>query len=394
LLIRTIVDNFIFNLHKYIIALLKANMSEKRTLSMHKRLYIPGPVEVSDDVLEKMSTPMIGHRTKDASALQQRISEKLQKVMCTKNTIVLSTSSGSGLMEGAVRSFTKTRAAVFSIGAFGKRWHKMCTSNGIAADIFESELGQITTPEMLEAALSTGKYDLITITQNETSTGIHNPMARLAEVYKKYPDVIVCVDAVSSMAGDYIPVDELGIDVCITSSQKCLGLPPGLAIASVSDRAIEKAKTIENRGLYFDYVELVKFVKEKPYQYPSTPSESHMFALDYQLDKILEEGIDNRYKRHCEMAEIVRDWARKNCELYSDPDNLSVTVTCITNTTGIPFADINKAMGERGYLMSNGYGPLKDVTFRIAHMADTTPDDIRVMLKDLDEVIADLKAKA
>lgn len=361
---------------------------------MHKRLYIPGPVEVSDDVLEKMSTPMIGHRTKDASALQQRISEKLQKVMCTKNTIVLSTSSGSGLMEGAVRSFTKTRAAVFSIGAFGKRWHKMCTSNGIAADIFESELGQITTPEMLEAALSTGKYDLITITQNETSTGIHNPMARLAEVYKKYPDVIVCVDAVSSMAGEYIPVDELGIDVCITSSQKCLGLPPGLAIASVSDRAIEKAKTIENRGLYFDYVELVKFVKEKPYQYPSTPSESHMFALDYQLDKILEEGIDNRYKRHCEMAEIVRDWARKNCELYSDPDNLSVTVTCITNTTGIPFADINKAMGERGYLMSNGYGPLKDVTFRIAHMADTTPDDIRVMLKDLDEVIADLKAKA
>lgn len=361
---------------------------------MHKRLYIPGPVEVSPEVLEKMSTPMIGHRTKDASALQQSISEKLQKVMQTKNTIVLSTSSGSGLMEGAVRSFTKTRAAVFSIGAFGKRWHKMCTSNGIAADIFESELGQITTPEMLEEALSTGKYDLITITQNETSTGIHNPMAKLAEVYKKYPDVIVCVDAVSSMGGDLIPVDELGIDVCITSSQKCLGLPPGLAIASVSDRAIEKAKTIENRGLYFDYVELVKFVKEKPYQYPSTPSESHMFALDFQLDRILEEGIENRYKRHCEMAEIVRDWARKNCELYSDPDNLSVTVTCITNTTGLAFSDINKAMGERGYLMSNGYGPLKDKTFRIAHMADTTVDDIKTMLADLDEVLAELKAKA
>jgi aspartate aminotransferase-like enzyme len=119
-----------------------------------------------------------------------------------------------------------------------------------------------------------------------------------------------------------------------------------------------------------------------------------MFALDYQLDRILEEGIENRYKRHCEMAEIVRDWARKNCELYSDPDNLSVTVTCITNTTGLAFADINKAMGERGYLMSNGYGPLKDKTFRIAHMADTTVDEINTMLKDLDEVIAELKAKA
>ncbi len=361
---------------------------------MHKRLYIPGPVEVTDDVLEKMATPMIGHRTKDASALQQSISEKMQKVMQTKNTIVLSTSSGSGLMEGAVRSFTKNRAAVFSIGAFGKRWYKMCTANGIAADLFESELGQITTCEMLDQALATGKYDLITITQNETSTGVHNPMAKLAEVYKKYPDVIVCVDAVSSMGGDLIPVDELGIDVCITSSQKCLGLPPGLAIASVSDKAIAKAETVENRGLYFDYLELVKFVKEKPYQYPSTPSESHMFALDYQLDKILEEGIVNRYNRHVEMAEIVRDWARENCELYSDPDNLSVTVTCITNTTGLAFSDINKAMGDRGYLMSNGYGPLKDKTFRIAHMADTTVDDIKVMLKDLTEVIAELKARA
>ena len=219
-------------------------------------------------------------------------------------------------------------------------------------------------------------------------------MARLAEVYKKYPDVIVCVDTVSSMGGDLIPVDELGIDVCITSTQKCLGLPPGMSIASVSDRAIEKAKTIPNRGLYFDYVELVKFVKEKPYQYPSTPSESHMFALDYQLDRILEEGIQNRYERHVKLANIVRDWARTNCELYSDPDNLSNTVTCITNTTGIPFADLNKAMQAKGYLISNGYGGLKDKTFRIAHMGDLTEEGLREYLNDLKQTIDELKAKA
>ena len=358
---------------------------------MHKKLFIPGPVEVKDDILEQMSKPMIGHRTKDASNLQQGISDKLQKVMGTKNTIILSTSSGSGLMEGAVRCFTKSRVAVFSIGAFGKRWHKMCVANGIEADLYESELGQPTTPEMLEAALATGKYDCITITQNETSTGVHNPMKELAEVYKKYP-VIVCVDTVSSMAGDYIPVDELGIDVCITSTQKCLGLPPGMAIASVSDRALEKAETIPNRGLYFDYVELAKFVKNKPYQYPSTPSLSHMYALDYQLDKILEEGVENRYRRHEHLANIVRDWATKNCELYSNKDHLSVTVTCITNTTGIPFSELNKAMGERGYLISNGYGDLKDKTFRIAHMADTTEEEIYEVLAALDEVIKEKKA--
>ena len=363
-------------------------------MSTHKKLFIPGPVEVRDEVLEKMATTMIGHRTKDASALQQRISEKLQKVMGTKNTIILSTSSGSGLMEGAVRCFTAKKAAIFSIGAFGERWYKMATSNGVPADIFRSELGQITTPEMVDEALASGEYDMITITHNETSTGIHNPVGRISEVLKaKYPDVILCVDTVSSMGGDFIPVDEWGIDVCITSTQKCLGLPPGMAIASVSDRALEKAKTIPNRGLYFDYVELAKFVHEKPFQYPSTPSEAHMFALDYQLDCILEEGVENRYKRHCEMAELVRDWARKNAELYSDPDNLSVTVTCIKNTLGIPFPEINKKMGERGYLLSGGYGALKETTFRIAHMADTTIDEIKAMLKDLDEVIAELKSQ-
>ena len=234
----------------------------------HKKLFIPGPVDVRPDVLEKMSTPMIGHRTKDASALQQRISVKLQKLMLTKNEIILSTSSGSGLMDGAVRCFTSKKAAVFSIGAFGDRWYKMCTSNGIAADIFRSELGQPTTADMVREVLSSGEYDLVTITHNETATGVHNPIVQIANVLKEFPNVIFCVDAVSSLGGESIPVDELGIDVCITSSQKCLGLPPGLAIASVTERAIEKAKSIPNRGLYFDYVELYKFVKEKPYQYP------------------------------------------------------------------------------------------------------------------------------
>ncbi len=223
---------------------------------------------------------------------------------------------------------------------------------------------------------------------------MYNPMDKLAEVYKKYPDVIVCVDAVSSMAGDYIPVDELGIDVCITSTQKCLGLPPGMAIASVSEKAIKKAETVENRGLYFDYLELVKFVKEKPYQYPSTPSESHMFALDYQLDKILAEGVENRYQKHCKLAKIAQDWATENCALYSNPENLSVTVTCVTNTTGIPTSDLIKAMGEKGYLMSNGYGPLKDKTFRIAHMGDLTEEELKTYLSDLKATIDELKAKA
>ncbi len=359
---------------------------------MHKKLFIPGPVDVLPEVLEKMSSPMIGHRSKDASALQESISGKLQKVMRTGNTIILSTSSGSGLMEGAVRCFTKNRAAVFSIGAFGDRWYKMCTANGVPADLIRSDLGQPTTPEMVREALRTGKYDLITITQNETSTGIRNPMKEISEVLKDFPEVILCVDTVSSMGGDDIPVDELGIDVCITSTQKCLGLPPGMSIASVSDRAIAKAEGIPNRGLYFDYVELYKFVKEKPYQYPSTPSLAHMFALDYQLDRILKEGLEARYQRHLALSSRVWEWGRKHCELYSNPQYLSVTVTCLKNTFGIEFSKMNAAMGKRGFQLSNGYGALKDITFRIAHMADMTVEEMDDMLRNLEEVIAELKS--
>jgi len=211
---------------------------------MHKRLFIPGPVEVAEDVLHKMATPQISHRGKEVSVLQRNISDKMRKVFETKEEILLSTSSGSGLMEGAVRSCTAKRAAIFSVGAFGNRWFQMCTANAVQADKFESEWGQATTKEMLEEVLSTGKYDLITITMNETSTGLMNNIEELSSVYKKYPEVVVCVDTVSSAAGTEVKVDEWAIDICITSTQKCLGLPPGMSICTFSKKAVERANKL------------------------------------------------------------------------------------------------------------------------------------------------------
>lgn len=357
---------------------------------MHKKLFIPGPVEVSEDILQKMATPMIGHRSKEASDLQRGISEKLRKVFQTKEEILLSTSSGSGLMEGAIRCCTKKRAAVFAIGAFGKRWYEMALSNNVPADLYEKEFGEITTPEEVDKVLATGKYDLITITHNETSTGIMNPVKEISEVIKKYKDVVWCLDTVSSMGGTNIPVDELGVDVCITSSQKAIGLPPGLAICSFSKKAVERAKTVEHRGYYLDLLHLYEFIQKKDYQYPSTPSLSHMFALDLALDKMLEEGMDNRYKRHIEMAEYVRNWARKYFDIFGDENHLSNTVTAIKNTRGINVAQLNKELGERGFQISNGYGKLKEKTFRIAHMAEFTLDDIKELIDNINDIL-DLK---
>ena len=354
---------------------------------MHKKLFIPGPVEVKEDVLKVMSTPMIGHRTKEASKLQRDISEKVMKLFYTKNQIILSTTSGSGLMEAAVRSCTKKRAAVFAVGAFGKRWYDMAVGNNVPADLYEVEWGTHTTKESVDEVLATGKYDVITVTHNETSTGVMNPVDEIGEVVKKYPDVVFCVDAVSSAGGAKIEVDKCGIDICITSTQKALGLPPGLAICSISEKAINAARQVENRGFYLDLVKLYDTIKKKDHQYPSTPSLSHMFALNYQLDKILEEGLDNRFNRHIEMAKYVRDWANKYFELLPDEKYASNTLTNIKNTRGISVAGLNKALGERGFMISNGYGKLKEKTFRIAHMADTTLPEIKELLTNIEDIL-------
>ncbi|MDD3439754.1 MAG: aminotransferase class V-fold PLP-dependent enzyme, partial [Clostridiaceae bacterium] len=185
-----------------------------------------------------------------------------------------------------------------------------------------------------------------------------------------------------------IRVDEWGADVCITSTQKCLGLPAGMSACSISERAVEAARQVENRGMYFDLVELYDFIQKKDHQYPSTPSLAHMFAMDYQLDKILAEGLEKRFARHIEMAEYVRAWARKNFALFvEDEKYLSNTLTTVTNTIGIDVGGLNKKLGERGFMISNGYGDLKDKTFRISHMGDYTLGEVKELIKNINEIL-------
>lgn len=354
---------------------------------MSKRLFIPGPIDVSQDILDCMSTQVIGHRGKEASQLQQDISEKLQKLFYTNSTILLSTSSGTGLMEGAIRSCTSKRAAVFSCGSFGNRWYKIGISNMIPVDLFEVDLGRAISPEMVDKVLSTGKYDLITVTHNETSTGIRNPIEAIGEVVKKYNDIIYCVDAVSSAGGIKIEVDKLGIDICITSVQKALGLPPGMAICTFSNKAVQRAKKVPYRGTYFDLLAMYEYIVSKNYQYPSTPSLSHMFALNFQLNQILKEGLENRFARHEDMARVVRNWAREHFQIFTDENYLSNTLTVIKNTKGISVSNLNKELQKYGYEIANGYGGLKEKTFRISHMGDYTVDDVKSLLKNINEIL-------
>jgi len=355
--------------------------------SIHKKLFIPGPVEVDSGVLNILSTPMIGHRSAEYSELQKRVTEKMRKLMYTENDIIFSTSSGTGLLEMAIRNTTVKRVMVFSIGAFGNRWFQIAKANGIKADKHEAEWGNGLNADIVEKYLSTGKYDVATVTHNETSTGVMNHLEELAPVFKKYPDVVWCVDTVSSLGGVKVEVDKLGIDICVSSSQKALGLPPGLSIASVSEKAFKRAGTVENRGYYFDMLLLLKYIRERNFQYPSTPSIPHMFALDFQLDRILKEGLENRFKRHIELAEYVRGWAKKYFDIFPDEKYASHTVTCIKNTRGISVKELNAKLGEKGFMISNGYGALKEKTFRIAHMAEMRKNDITGLLESINGIL-------
>jgi aspartate aminotransferase-like enzyme len=160
-----------------------------------------------------------------------------------------------------------------------------------------------------------------------------------------------------------------------------------MAVCSFSRKAVERARQVSYRGYYLDLLALYDYIKKKDYQYPSTPSLPHMFALDYQLDRILEEGPENRFSRHQAMALEVRKWARQHFALFADENYLSNTLTCIKNTRSIDVAALNKELGQRGFQISNGYGEQKDKTFRIAHMADTTLDEIKELLSNIEDIL-------
>jgi len=358
---------------------------------MYKKLFIPGPTHVRDEVLQEMATPMIGHRFKEYADLQAEATSKLQKLLYTKGVVFLFTSASSGVMEGAVRNCvrdgrkTSPRKVLCAInGAFGARWHDMILANGKEADALEVEWGQAVTPELVEAKLASGQYDALALTHNETSTGVMNPIYEIAEVMKKHPDVCWLVDAVSSMAGAKIEVDKLGIDVCIAGVQKALALPPGLTVCSVSQKALDRAKEVKNRGWYFDFHIMLKYYHRN--QTPATPSISHIFALNKQMDAILAEGLEAHFQRHIEMAEFTRDWARRHFALYADERYLSNTLTAIVNTRGLSVPELNQALAEQGAVISDGYGTLKGKIFRIAHMGDLTMDDMRWLTGLIEEI--------
>ncbi|MDX9955352.1 MAG: alanine--glyoxylate aminotransferase family protein [Anaerolineae bacterium] len=355
---------------------------------MYKKLFIPGPTHVREEILQAQTAPMIGHRAKEYSNLQGEVRPKLQQLLYTQQPVLIFASSGTGVMEGSIRQAVRPgkRALVTVCGAFSKRWFEVSEGNGIPTDKIEVEWGLGFRPEQVVEALGQGDYDALTLTLNETSTGIQNPVAEIAAAVRAaYPEIVILVDAVSAMAGAKIEFDAWDIDCVLASSQKCFALPPGLAVAAVSERMLKRAGEVPGRGYYFDFLDNLKYWKKD--QTPATPAISLIYALNKQLDDIMAEGLENRWARHLEMAGIVQAWGRKYWKLFAADEFLSPTVTTIANTRGISVSDLNKALAERGAMISNGYGDLKEKTFRIATMGDLTVADINWLLGEINDIL-------
>jgi aspartate aminotransferase-like enzyme len=353
------------------------------------RLFIPGPVKVNEDVLKQLARPTLGHRGKEYAQLHSHTVDMLKKILFTNQNVFLSTSSASGIWEASIRNCVDFNETVLCTccGAFSDKWANVAGSCGRNIDEIKVDWGKPVLPEMIDEKLSTGKYAAVTLMYNETSTGLMNPLYQVSEMMKeKYPDVLVFVDAVSAMVALPLHFDQLGWDVAFASVQKAFAIPPGLAVAAVSNRALEKSKNVPQRGYYFDFQAFAKSAEKN--QTPTTPAIPHIMALNYQCEKILAEGMENVWKRHKKMGDFVRSWAKKKFALFCEEKYASDTLTTIKNTQGITVADvINAVQKKHNTVFGNGYGDLKEKTFRIAHMGDITIDELEELLGWIDEEI-------
>lgn len=355
------------------------------------KLFTVGPVACYPVVLKAMGEQMYSHRSAEYKRLHYDTVARLQAYIETQNPIYLFSSTGTGFMEAAVRNCVKDSLVVCVNGDFGKRFADVAKANGRRVQIVEPAMGEPVTPGMLDDALrGHPEVEAVAITHNETSAGLINPLKDLCAVAKKHGKLIF-VDAVSSMGGTELKVDDWGIDICFSSSQKCFGVPPGIGIGSVSKRCLEVAEKIPNRGYYFDLL-LWQKDHEKGQGTPVTSVIPQIAGLNAALRMVEEKGgkqwYFNLYKRR---NTRIRRWVKKlGTPVYPKRGSESPTVNCIKAPKNVPGPKVYEAMRTRGFELAQGYGALKDTTYRIGNMGYIPNLSITQMLDALKEVYQEL----
>lgn len=355
------------------------------------RLFTAGPVACFPEVLEVMKSQMFSHRSEEYRSLHAETVSLLAEFLETKQTTLLFPSSGTGFMEASIRNAVSLsgKVLVTIIGEFGERYAEVVEANGRRALRLAFEPGFPVDEEKLKEALDENPdVEAVTITHNETSTGVLNPLPRLAKVISKY-DKLIFVDAVSSMGATEIKFDEWKLDLVFSSSQKAFGIPPGLAFAAVSDRVLEIAGKMPNKGYYFDLTLYVKYQREQM-STPTTPPIPQIMGLNVMLKKIKSMSKERWLEMYRRRAEKIREGVRDlGLKILAKEGFESPTITVVLTPEGVG-PRVYERMRKKGFELAKGYGKFKNYSFRIGHMGYITDQDIEEMFKALKETLVEV----
>ena len=353
--------------------------------------FLPGPTEVRAEVLRAMLKPMIPHRSTEFEELFGRLQVGLKELFKTERPVFVTASSGTGMMEAAIRAIPPGRILCLVNGAFSERFAHIAEMCGREVDRYEVAWGQVHSTVELDNYLTKLKYRAITVTHSETSTGALNPVRQISD--RAHSRGVLClIDSVSGLGGAELRFDEWKLDFVFTGSQKAIALPPGLAFAAASQEMISLAAESNGRGVYFDIVEMERFAASN--QVPATPAFSLLYALEVQLASIRQEGVETRWARHTEMAERTSTWLEESrSRTGADWENIvtrefrSPTVSTIRLPGDVKGPAFVQRVKKLGLTVATGYGKLGGTTFRIGHMGDHTVSTLERCLDACEKAI-------
>jgi aspartate aminotransferase-like enzyme len=361
-------------------------------------LMIPGPTNVDPRVLRAMCRPPLSHTSPEFASIFKEALNNLKKVFMTEGEVFAVAGSGTLALEMAIANTVEPGDKVLNTvsGFFGQYFVEISKVYGAVPRVLEVPWGKPVKPEQVKEALMEDYYKAVTVTHVETSTGVANPIKEIGEVVKKHSDAFYIVDTVCSLGGMEVRVDEWGIDICVSGSQKCLGVPPGLGLIAISGKVLE---FLERRkkpvGSWYGSFKNWLPVMRDPTKYFATPAVNMVYALNEALKIVIEEGLENRFRRHHVLAEAFRAAVEAlNLKLVAERESAADTVSAIYYPENVEDNQFRNEMKKRGITVASTMGPLKGKGFRVGHMGNVNQNDIFATITAIETTLKHLGFKA